>query len=447
MTTVIAFIVALTILIFVHEGGHYLAARMCGVKVRKFSIGFGKPLVEWIDGAGTSWSIGWIPLGGYVAMLDGKADGDANEDLSKAFTSKTILQRMFIIAAGPMANFVAAWFILSTMLAIPHQTWTPVLGSTYKSSIAHNAGFRDGDTVLTVNGEAVELMDEWQDALVRWAVAPTSDLSVKVLTAEGKLKINVLPAPEKPIQPQEGWMKALGWAYIGKLPQQVVLGKVENNGPFAKAGIKSGDTINEMNGEAVSGWNDLLVKIGSMPNTKIEIGFTRNGEKLKSFVQTDSLNIAGVVLGRVGVSTPLPEVEKKLKHLNFVQAATDGAKRTVMLIDLTFDGVARLVTGRGSSDQLSGPMGIAEEAGKSAEHGATGFFSFLAMLSVSLGVLNLLPIPVLDGGHLVMLAIEKIKGTPISFRIERLALMAGFVLIGSLTIIGFLNDARKIFGG
>ena len=447
MITIISFVVALMTLVFIHEGGHFLAARWCGVKVKKFSIGFGKPIFSWLDKSGTEWAIGWIPLGGYVSMLDEKEVGIENKDLALAFNKQSILKRMTIITAGPIANFIAAWFILSTMLAVPHQTWTPVLGETYPTSIAYKAGFRGGDTVLVVNGKAVSVMEDWQDSLVQWAISAKDDLVVKVLTSDGKLKEHTLLAPSAPIPPQDGWLKALGWSHIGVLPGIVILEKVEPLGSFGKAGLRKGDIITKIDDTPVNNWGDMLIKIGQNPLKSVNVVAYRGSETITKLVVIEKVTIAGVDLGKVGVSTPVPEVDSKLQHLNFIDAASAGAKKTWMLITLTVDGIRQLLTGSGSSDQVSGPMGIAEQAGKSAESGASQFFSFLAILSVSLGVLNLLPIPVLDGGHLIMLVVEKIKGSPISFKVERLALTVGLFLIGSLTIIGFLNDARKMFGG
>ena len=446
MTTILSFIAALSLLVFLHEGGHFLAARWCGVKVKRFAIGFGKPWWSWVDQRGTEWAFGWIPMGGYVSMVDEKEGSVAPEDLPFAYSQKSVGQRAFIIAAGPIANFVAAWFFLSIMLATPHQTWAPVLGPTFPASMAAKAGFQPEDKVISANGKPVRVAEDWQESLMAWALSTKEPLSVVVETKSGEQAIRQLPALPTPIQPVEGWIKGLGWAHVGSLNTTPVLESVSSSGPFANAGLKKGDEIVSIHGVPVKTWSELLLQVGQLGDKTVEVKFRREGQFLTRLVVVDGTKVNGSVFGRVGITAPSPVLDKEWVHLGFVDASIQGAQKTWTLTKLTVQGIGQLLTGQGSADQVSGPIGIAEHAGKSAERGWLSFVSFLAVLSVSLGVLNLLPVPILDGGHLVFLAVEKIKGTPVSIRVERLALSVGVFVIGSLTFMGVINDARKLLG-
>lgn len=451
MLTVISFVFALFVLILVHESGHFFAARMVGVKVKKFSIGFGKSLISIRDKSGMEWAMGWIPLGGYVSMLDTRdalENGESKDDPS-AFNNKTPIKRAFVMAAGPFLNFFFAWFILSAMLAIPHKTDIPIMGATYEGSVAHKAGFRNGDTILTANGRKIDVIEEWQDVLTEWAISAKYDLDVKVVTENGKIRFYTLPRQEKQIYPEGGWLKAIGWVSVGKFKKNepVVIDKMDKSGAFAKNGVLIGDKLIKINGEDIDSWNSALLNIGGSPGKEKLFQFQRNEIEIMKKIKIEEYEVSGVKIGKVGIGLPATEKEEVFMHLDFYEASEAGYNKTKMLISLTVDSIVKMLSGQGSSDQLSGPIGIAEEAGKSAKSGITNFLYFLAILSISLGVLNLLPIPVLDGGQLVMIAIEVVKGGPIPIKLEKLAVGLGFLLIGSLTIVGLLNDARKILLG
>lgn len=451
MTTILAFLGGLGLLVFIHEGGHFFAARWCGVKVKRFSIGFGKPLFKGTDKHGTEWAVGWIPLGGYVAMTDQREGALSPEDEKYAFNTKPVWKRAAILVAGPAANILAAWFFMATLLATPHQTSVAELGPVRQGTVASIAGFEDGDTVRSIvkAGVRTEIndLDDWNVSLMEWGVRGDQEILVSVVTRGGEEKNRLLVAPGRSLVPQDGWLKGLGWIHVGRMDTPPKIESLVTNGPLAKAGLHVGDVVMKLDIKETPSWSDFLMTVSAMPGREVPIEYMANGDTLvKTKIKLDSFTVNGVTVGRSGTMAPPSTIESHMKRLGFFESSMRAWKETWTLTQLTVDGIWKLASGKGSSDQVSGPIGIAEHAGKSAGKGISSYLSFLAVLSLSLGIFNLLPIPVLDGGQLVLLAVEKLKGSPMHRSTEAVLMTCGFVVIGGLTLWGILNDTRRMMG-
>ncbi len=451
MMTLLSFLFALAVLIVVHEYGHYRIARACGVKVLRFSVGFGKVIARRTDRHGTEWALSAIPLGGYVKMVDEREGDVAPEDLPYAFNRKPVLQRMAIVVAGPLANFILAILLYWALFMHGIMALKPIIGAPPETSPAYAAGLRDGDSVRRINGEPVV---DWQD--VHWLALKHgvggNDLAIEAEDTAGHLKMLKLNAPPETWENfEQDPLKVLGLLRFE--PEiDAVLGQITPDSPAAKAGLQSGDHILTVDGVAVAGWRELVEAIRARPGKPLRLELQRGGQALAISVTPESVKDAqGIGIGRIGAGPKVdPAIFEKLqieRSYGPLEGMRQALSKTWDLSAFSLKMLGRMIVGEASLKNLSGPITIADFAGKSAEAGLAAFVGFLALVSVSLGVLNLLPVPLLDGGHLLYYSAELATGRPVSENIQAVGQKIGAALLAALMFFALFNDFQRLFTG
>ncbi len=441
-----AFIVALGVLITVHEFGHFWVARRCGVRVERFSIGFGKALWRRTDKLGTEYVIALIPLGGYVKMLDERAEPVAPELRHYAFNNKTVGQRAAIIAAGPIANFLFAIFAYWLVFIIGVPGVRPVVGEITPNSIAAQAQIQPGTELKAVDG--IETPD-W-DAVRLQLVAKIGDEHTTLSVAQfgsNQRQDKTLDLRHWAFEPdKEDPVSSLGMRPRG--PQiEPVLSEVQVNSAASKAGLQAGDRIVKVNGQSLTQWMTFVTLVRDNPDTPLALDIERQGSSLSLTLTPDSKQVNGKAEGFAGVVPkviPLPDEYKTVRQYGPFSAILEASDKTWQLMKLTVSMLGKLITGDVKLNNLSGPISIAQGAGMSAEFGVIYYLMFLALISVNLGIINLFPLPVLDGGHLLFLAIEKLKGGPVSERVQDFSYRIGSILLVLLMGLALFNDFSRL---
>jgi len=446
-----AFAVVVGVLVVVHEFGHYLAARWADVKVLRFSVGFGRPLWSRRFGAdATEWAIGAFPLGGYVKMLDEREGEVPVEDLPRSFGRQPVWRRMGIVAAGPAANFLLAIFIYWALFWHGSEEFRPIVGDPVVTTPAAAAGLSNGELVRKVAGQTVET---WQE--MRWLLlqqAATEDaVDLEVINPHHEIAIRRLDLTVVRDSAWEGDpLERLG---LGLFRPQLrpVLGKVNVNSAAAAADLRPGDEILAIGEQAVSSWAEVVHLIRQSPGKTRALRVRRGGETFEVLVTPAVVNEGGRQIGRIGAAVsdsgfsraelmvtvsygPLSALAKA------VQETWDKSLFTLVMM-------GKMVTGEVSWRNISGPVTIADYAGQSAKLGVGYYLKFLALVSISLGVLNLLPIPILDGGHLLYYLVEIIKRGPVSERTMEIGQQIGLALLLMLMAFAFYNDINRLFSG
>jgi regulator of sigma E protease len=441
-----AFIVALGVLITVHEFGHFWVARRCGVRVERFSIGFGKALWRRTDKLGTEYVIALIPLGGYVKMLDERAEPVAPELRHYAFNNKTVGQRAAIIAAGPIANFLFAIFAYWLVFIIGVPGVRPVVGEITPNSIAAQAQIQPGTELKAVDG--IETPD-W-DAVRLQLVAKIGDEHTTLSVAQfgsNQRQDKTLDLRQWAFEPdKEDPVSSLGIRPRG--PQiEPVLSEVQVNSAASKAGLQAGDRIVKVNGQPLTQWMTFVTLVRDNPDKPFALDIERQGSSLSLTLTPDSKQVNGKAEGFAGVVPkviPLPDEYKTVRQYGPFSAVLEASDKTWQLMKLTVSMLGKLITGDVKLNNLSGPISIAQGAGMSAEYGLIYYLMFLALISVNLGIINLFPLPVLDGGHLLFLAIEKLKGGPVSERVQDFSYRIGSILLVLLMGLALFNDFSRL---
>ena len=441
-----AFIVALGVLITVHEFGHFWVARRCGVRVERFSIGFGKALWRRTDKLGTEYVIALIPLGGYVKMLDERAEPVAPELRHYAFNNKTVGQRAAIIAAGPIANFLFAIFAYWLVFIIGVPGVRPVVGEITPNSIAAQAQIQPGTELKAVDG--IETPD-W-DAVRLQLVAKIGDEHTTLSVAQfgsNQRQDKTLDLRQWAFEPdKEDPVSSLGIRPRG--PQiEPVLSEVQVNSAASKAGLQAGDRIVKVNGQPLTQWMTFVTLVRDNPDKPLALDIERQGSSLSLTLTPDSKQVNGKAEGFAGVVPkviPLPDEYKTVRQYGPFSAILEASDKTWQLMKLTVSMLGKLITGDVKLNNLSGPISIAQGAGMSAEFGVIYYLMFLALISVNLGIINLFPLPVLDGGHLLFLAIEKLKGGPVSERVQDFCYRIGSILLVLLMGLALFNDFSRL---
>jgi regulator of sigma E protease len=437
-----AFIVALGVLITVHEFGHFWVARRCGIKVERFSVGFGKALWRRRDRLGTEYVIALIPLGGYVKMLDERVESVPPELRHQSFNNKTVWQRAAVIAAGPVANFLFAIFAYWLVFIHGIPGVRPVTGEILNGSVAAQAQILPGMELKAVDGIETPDWDAVRMALVG-----------KIGDAEVTLSL----APFGSSQQVEKRVDLRNWQFepdkqdpvvaLGIVPRgpeiETVLAEVQANSPASAAGLQAGDRIVKVGGQPLADWRSFVNLVRESPNKAIAVDVERQGE-IVSLTLTPAAKGTEGFAGVVPRVLPLPEEYKTVRQYGPFAAIGEAGEKTWQLMKLTVGMLGKLVTGDVKLNNLSGPISIAQGAGMSAEYGMIYYLMFLALISVNLGIINLFPLPVLDGGHLLFLAIEKIKGKPVSERVQDFSYRIGSILLVLLMGLALFNDFSRL---
>ncbi|MCX7960446.1 MAG: RIP metalloprotease RseP [Burkholderiales bacterium] len=446
-----AFVVALGALIVVHELGHYAAARLCGVKVLRFSIGFGRPIARWRRGAdATEWAIAAVPLGGYVKMLDEREGPVAPHEAARAFNRQSVGRRFFIVAAGPACNFAFAIALYAALYMIGVPEARPVLAEPPSGTPAATAGLRAGATVRAIDGTPIAT---WQ--ALRWRVLQAAlareRLQLEVAAADGTISLHVLDLRDvRADELENDALDRLGLR-LYRPPVAPVFGRIVAGGAAERAGLKPGDRVLAIDGEPVTTWDELVHAVRARPGGLLVLRIARDGSELDVRVSPESANDGGARIGRIGAAPRVPAegVERLLVEVRYGPLESL-ARATAKTWDIALFSLAmlwRMLIGEASWKHLSGPVTIADYAGQSAQMGWVSYLTFLALVSISLGVLNLLPIPLLDGGHLMYYAVEIIKGSPVSERAMELGQRVGLALLLVLMAFAFYNDLNRLFSG
>jgi regulator of sigma E protease len=441
INTLFAFVVALGTLIVAHEFGHYIVARLCGVKVLRFSVGFGRPLLSRRFGKDqTEWVLAAFPLGGYVKMVDEREGEVAPAELPRAFNRQPVHKRFAIVLAGPVANFILAVFVywLLFMHGLPGAR--PVIDAPLTGTPAAVA-FHGGETIVSVAGKPVRTWEEVRLALLKAAVARHS-VEVDVRDDDGALQVHTLDlSGMEPDKVNSDFLDAVGLQPLKGGPKPVVE-TVVVGGAAERAGVRAGDRVLAINGAPINGWDSLVKTIRASPGAPLEIAIRRaSGERAVLRVTPDTAQENGTAVGKIGVG-PFINVQYPAGP-----ALWQGVKKTWDMSVFTLEMLGRMVIGEVSLKNLSGPITIADYAGQSAQMGWMAYVSFIALISISLGVLNLLPVPVLDGGHLMYYIAEIIRGRPVSDRTLELGQRVGMVVLFSLMAFALYNDIYRLVGG
>lgn len=451
MSTIGAFILALAVLIVVHEYGHYLAARLCGVKVLRFSVGFGRPL--WMRRLGpdqTEWVVALFPLGGYVKMLDESEGEVPKEDVHRAFNRQSLGRRAVVVAAGPVANFLLAIVIYWALFVNGVQELRPMLGAPVENSAAAQAGIQEGEVVRSISGKAVTTWSE-----LRWEgmhhALDRAPLVLEVINARGEIAVRRIASDGLAPEAIEGDpMRLLGLVLFR--PQiKPIIGTVVADSPAARAGMRVGDEIAALDGAGVKDWHDAASRIREVTDRAIEMAVLRDGATVRLAVVPAVVEEQGRRFGRVGIGVREDPAAYEAMMIKVAYGSLDSVWRSLRLTwetsALTLRMMGRMVMGELSWKNISGPVTIADFAGQTARMGADHYLRFLALISISLGVLNLLPIPVLDGGHLLYYFAELIKGGPLSERSMEIGQQIGMSLLGLLMVFALYNDINRLISG
>ncbi len=440
--TLFFFVVAIGVLVAVHEFGHFWVARKSGVKVLRFSIGFGKVL--WRHQAtsnSTEYVLSAIPLGGYVKMVDEREDEVKKEDLPFAFNQQSLLARTAIVAAGPIFNLALAVILFWSVLVIGETGIKPILGQPAAQSLAENAGFAEGDEILSVNDELTPTFMHAISQIISTALEGEGEVAVKIKNQEDVETVKTLHIDTTEIQTPDALYEKLGFKLFSPNLQPII-GNVLENGAAKSAGLKQGDLILRANETVVKNWQQWVDIVKANPNQVITIIIERDS------VQT-TLMLTPNADGKIGASVQIPENLLKSFQVHYslspLAAIPQAFSTTYNYSTSTLKMMGQMFAGKASLENLSGPISIAQYAGQSADMGLVHFLKFMGLISVSLGVLNLLPIPVLDGGHLFFFAIEGIKGSPVSESIQLFFQKIGIVLLGLLMSIAMFMDVGRLF--
>ena len=441
-----SFILALGILVTVHEYGHFWVARKAGVKVLRFSIGFGKPLLKWHDKYNTEYVIAAIPLGGYVKMLDERVDEVPANQRHLSFNAKSVQARIAIVAAGPMANFLFAIFALAVMYMVGVQTIKPVVGNVVEGSRAEQAGIIPTQQIIKIGDDDIA---NWQDATFS-LMSHLGDKSVAVTLRNENyqqttqtLNLDGWKLDQQDVPP----LSSLG--IVPFRPQATLtIAAITKNSAAEQANLQVNDVILAVNGETMSSWQQLVNLITQSANKSLQFSVKRQ-DSIKTITVTPKSRVVsnGIEQGFLGVAPVVeqwPDDFVETRHYGPLDSIVLGTKETWRLITLSFDMIGNLITGQMSVKNLSGPVGIAVGAGTSVSYGLVAFLSFLALISVNLGVFNLLPLPVLDGGHLMYYIIELFRKKPVSEKTQEFGFKVGALLLIFLTCFALFNDVSRL---
>jgi len=450
--TIISFIIALGILITFHEFGHYLVARWNGVKVLRFCIGFGQPIFRRRWGKDqTEWVIAAIPLGGYVKMLDENEGKVAPEDLPRSFNRQPVARRFAIVAAGPIANFLLAIVLYWLLFILGVNGMKPVLGPVEPATPAAYAKFETGETIVSIENESVA---SWQDArwtLLRYAIDQSANVKVQTVNKNGEINWRQLDLSH--IDPDKLNENFLGMIGLNSYQPTVkpIIAQVMVDGAGYHAGLLAGDEILTINDIEIQTWMDIVQEIRTNPERTLELEILRDHQVIALAITPEAATENGKQVGKVGIAPVINQAEfdELMVTVSYPpgKAIQKAIEKTWETTTLTFQMLSKMITGDVSWKNVSGPISIADYAGQSAQMGLVSYLAFLALISVSIGVLNLLPIPILDGGHLMFYLIEMIRGAPLSDKIILIGQKIGLTMLFTLMVFAIYNDINRLITG
>ena len=441
LTYILALVFAFLILVSVHELGHFIVARRLGVKVLRFSVGFGPSLFKWQSKAGTDFVLGIFPLGGYISMLDTRNIEDVTPEMeSMAFDKVAPWRQILIAAAGPGANFVLAivlfWAILMGGVSVP----VPYIGSIEADSPAHQAGMQPGERLVQIDSTPV---DSWGDASGQLLRRIGDTGSIVFTTQVGDLSRNYSITISNWLSTEKDPMllEELGFS-PGAIP---ILQSVQAGSAAEMAGLQAGDHIVALGQQKVQLWEELVEIVSNSAGQELTIQFERDGAPhLVTATPTSTVQPDGTIVGILGVRLGHPTT---VVEQGIFRSLWGGINKTWDYTTLIVTSIGKMITGQMSASNLAGPVSIAHTAGTMVQSSLLDYITLLGMLSISLGLINLLPIPVLDGGHIVYATVQMITRRPIPMRVQQIATMVGIFFIGGLTILVFFNDITRFFPG
>lgn len=445
--SILGFVVAIGLLTAIHEYGHFWTARRLGVKVLRFSIGFGKILYSWHDKRGTEYSISAIPLGGYVKMLDQNEGKVAPEDLHLAFNRKPVWARMLVIAAGPVCNLLFAVLAYWVVFMWGISAVIPILGDVPAGTPAYTAGLRSGQEIVAIDDQTTR---SWEDVVVAMVAHAGDNTVVKIHTrniaddaiSTHTMQLNNLHADDT----RKHFLTELGFVPFDPIPP--IVGSLLPDYPAAAVGLKPGDRITGINGNKINSIAQMLHYMRGKYDQPISVQVERDGHPLSfTITPVPKEQDDGTMSGFIGVQFAkqiLPAEYVRIQRYGPVSALNMAMERTQSYVVLTLQFIGKMITGKMSLQHISGPIAIAQYAGITVRSGIENFMNFLALISISLGVLNMLPIPVLDGGHFLFCMIEAVRGKALSKRAMNAGVALGMVVLSSIMLMAIYNDVLRI---
>ncbi|AXY56898.1 RIP metalloprotease RseP [Acinetobacter chinensis] len=445
---IVAAILLLGPLIAIHEFGHYIVARKLGVKVLVYSIGFGPTLLKWTSKkSGIQYQLSALPLGGYVKMLDEREGDVSEEDRPKAFNRQHPWKRIAIVAAGPLINLVFAVLLFWILFLPSQEQLNTKVGKVIPGTPAATVQMKSGDLITAVDGTPVSTWEKLNFALVD-RVGETGTIEIQA-ERQGQIRTFNLPVQNFLKDQSQSTLDVLGFTpYRPHIP--AVISKLSEDGAAIRQGMKNGDKIIAINGVKMNDWFDVVQVVQASPEKLLKIDVLRNSQRVQLEVmpqgKRDSM---GNVTGMLGVQNNpgkvvIPDEYKQMIQYSPAEAGIKAVEKTGQISSMILNSIVKMVRGLIGLENLSGPITIAKVAGQSAEMGWQTFISFMALMSVSLGILNLLPIPMLDGGHLVYYFVELLRGKPVSEQIQLVGLKIGMVLLGSMMLLALFNDFMRL---
>jgi regulator of sigma E protease len=450
MITLLSFIAAIAILVVIHEMGHYWVARLCGVKVLRFSVGFGKAIyTKRFANSETDWVISAIPLGGYVKMLDEREGEVATHELHLAFNRQPVLQRMAIVVAGPIANLLLAIILFWALFIYGVPSLKPVLGEILPNTAAASASMHAQETIVSINEQAIPSWEQVSWVLLDIVLQGATEARIEARTVQGDIVRHVLDLKALTSDNMnEDFLRSLGLQPYQPVVRPII-GKLVEGGVAQRAGLLPDDKILRVDSQSIEDWKGLVKAVRGHPGQLLRLEVERSGTLQVLHLTPEATSEANITVGKIGAAPHIDqrELDALLTKVHYAPLAAFGhaVRKTWDISKVSLKSLGKMVLGEMSLKNLSGPITIADYAGQSAQMGVVAYLSFLALISISLGVLNLLPIPLLDGGHLLYYMVELIKGSPISEKVWGAGQKVGIALLVTLMALALFNDFSRLF--